>query len=247
MLDLAERISRDSPCPTILDLRGTPSHRWHSAQAGVDCTIEHSEPCTAKPRLPQSSSETDALRCIVLIRLHDESGLRQLHAAYSTQVFACAMRIVGRKELADEIVSTSFMQVWTNAASYDERRGPVVAWLLLIVRSRAIDAVRHAKLLWSRELSVDEDDDSCAELAGAAIDEPPAHLERLTSERRLHRALLRLSPMQRQVLSLTTLDGLSQDEASRHLDLPLGTVKSHARRGLAALRARCEAIGLTAS
>ncbi len=247
MLDLAERISRDSPCPTILELGDMPSHRRHPVQDRVDCTIAQSRPCTARPGLLQASSESDTLRWIALIQLNDESGLRQLHAAYSTQVFACAMRIVRRKEVADEIVSTSFMQVWTNAASYDERRGPVVAWLLLIARSRAIDAMRHAKLLGSRELSLDEDDDSCAELAGAAIDEPPAHLERLTSERRLHRALLRLSPMQRQVLSLTTLDGLSQDEASRHLDLPLGTVKSHARRGLAALRARCEAIGLTAS
>lgn len=204
--------------------------------------------CAAVSRLesarPDSKFELDARRWIALIQARDEAGLRSLHAALGRRVLSCALRIVRCDEMAHEIVSTTFMQVWNNAAHYEAQRGTAVAWVLLIARTRALDALRHANVRKQYEVR-SEDEESSAQFDTEALLDPLAHLERRRRRLRLQRAMSRLSPIQRQVLSLTTLEGLSQDEASRHLNLPLGTIKSHTRRGLAALKRRCEATGLS--
>lgn len=210
---------------------------------------EYQEPDTPAPPL-QGLAFTDSLlnsearRWIAQVQAGDQRGLNQLHIAFSRKVFASAMSIVRREEIADEVVSSCFMQVWKGAARYDPARGPVVAWLMRIAKSRSCDALRRANVAWHREVGA-QDSDPLSTYSPEFESEPGARLERKVRGRRVQRALLRLSPMQRQVLSLTTLDGMSQDEASQHLQLPLGTVKSHARRGLAALRHRCDSIGLS--
>lgn len=217
----------------------------HHREEVTDGYLEQHRPAPTPQEAPlsQSSLESDAKRWIALIQCGDQRGLNQLHTAFRRTVFVSAMFIVRREEMAHEVVSSCFMQVWKNAARYDPARGTVVAWLMLIAKSRSFDALRRANVVWHRELSP-QDGDPLLRHEAEVESEPSAHLARKVRCRRLQRALLRLSPMQRQVLSLTTLDGLSQDEASRHLQLPLGTVKSHARRGLLALRHRCDSIGL---
>ncbi len=195
--------------------------------------------------VPGPPADREARHWLVLIQAQDESALRRLHGAYQQLVYGCALGIVRREEVAHEIVSTSFMQVWKSAASYDPVLGSVVAWLLLITRSRSLDALRHINLLRRREVSFHEEEEATQRLPLDRVLEPLSLLERRQRQRGLQQAFLRLSPMQRQVVMLTTLEGLSHDDASRHLDVPLGTLKSHARRGLAALRQRCDATGLT--
>ena len=181
---------------------------------------------------------------MILIQARQESGLRQLYSNCQRRVFACAVGIVRREDIANEIVSTTFMQVWTSASSFDLRRGSVLAWLMLIARSRSLDALRRLKVLRQHEVSSDEEEAfETAEEEVAPL--PLLHLERLSRHRRLQRAMSRLPSIQRQVVCLTSIDGLSHDEVSRHLDLPLGTVKSHAKRALASLRLRFEAGGLS--
>jgi RNA polymerase sigma-70 factor (ECF subfamily) len=192
-----------------------------------------------------STLEARARHWMRLIQARDESGLRQLYSNCRRRVFLCALGIVRRDDLASEIVSTSFMQVWTNAASFDPQRGNFLAWLTLIARSRSFDALR--RLNTQRQHEVSSDDEEPFDVPdGEAASLPLLHLERLSRQRRLRRAMSRLSSIQRQVVCLTSIDGLSHDEVSRHLNLPLGTVKSHAKRALAALRQRCEASGLHA-
>lgn len=217
---------------------GPDADAWDDEPVAV---VHDGEPPSRSPETPQ---ESEARRCLGVIQRRDEKGLRDLHGAFRHRAFVCALAIVRRDEMAHEIVSTSFMQVWTTAHRYDPGRGSALGWLTMIVRSRALDALRSARLVWQREIGSQGDDDLHAHAAEDALG-PLAQLERQNRGRRVQRALLRLSPMQRQVLTLTTLDGLSHDEVSRHLELPLGTLKSHARRGLVAMRARCVAIGLS--
>lgn len=250
MLDIATCLPHRTPPASGLDdcaWDDEPVPRVHDGEPpAVPRAETRPLPAKAPPASlsPEPSLEADARRCIRLIQRRDEKGLRQLHDAWRHRAFACALAIVRRDEMAHEIVSTSFMQVWTTSDRYDPERGSALGWLTLIVRSRAFDALRSAKLIWQREVSSDGDDALHGHAAEVALG-PLAVLERQHRERRVQRALLRLSPMQRQVLTLTTLDGLSHDEASRHLEMPLGTLKSHARRGLLAMRVRCVAIGLS--
>lgn len=216
-----------------------------------EAVLDHVEQLDVQPRFDPAFLNSTAghapvdpkeLGWMLLIQCRDESGLRRLHVEFESRMHRCALATVHREEIACEVVSASFLQVWTNAADYDVARGSVAAWLMLITRSRSFDALRHARVISRREVCLDDEDGAWEhEVAADAAAEPHTHLEQQRRRRRLDRALMKLSPMQRQVVSLTTMDGHSHDEASRYLGLPLGTVKSHAKRGLAALRHRLNA------
>ena len=176
----------------------------------------------------------DPLAAIMMrICASDESALSDLHAACSARLRAWALGIAMRPEIADEAVSASFMQVWHRAAEFDASRATVAAWLHAIVRSRMIDLMRRARR--HAKGRCDADDHELEALADVSPS-PSNRLESAQSSKTLRRAMATLSPMQRQVLSLTFLEGLTQQETADQMGLPLGTVKSHSKRGLDVLR-----------
>ena len=170
---------------------------------------------------------------MVRIRRREEAALTALHGACAQRVFACAMGVLRLPELADEVVSVCFMQAWRDAAEFDECRSGVITWLNTIARSRAIDLLRRNSSRAQHESPMGEDD-LPANLDPSA--DPSAALGLRQLKRRVLTALVGLSPVQRQVLTLAFLGGLSHEEVAAHLVLPVGTVKSHARRGMAELR-----------
>ena len=124
------------------------------------------------------------------------------------------------------------MQVWRTAASYDTSRGSVNAWLITVARSRAIDWVRSSKARFDQHKQNLEDG---PELTDAKAT-PEA--EALNRDRAavVKRALAELPVEQRQLIELAYFSGFSQSEMAERLSLPLGTVKSRVRMGMARLR-----------
>lgn len=162
---------------------------------------------------------------------HDERALAALYDASFARVFGLVRRIVRRPALAEEVVEDTYFQVWRQAARFDPARGSALAWLLGMARSRAIDALR-------REARFQHDPLDEHDAHAAAGDEAPAD-ELLDLARRhaeLHRALMRLGPNTRQLVSLAFFRGLSHEEIATQTRLPLGTVKSTIRRALLTLR-----------
>ncbi len=162
---------------------------------------------------------------------HDETALANLYDLTVSRVYGVAIRIVRSPELAEEVVSDVFLQVWRAAASYDMARGKVLAWLLIITRSRALDLLRRQDEAISHPEPYD------------LVDEPfddgnnPLNLLVATqANRQLNSALENLSPLQRQLLSLAFFRGLSHSEIAEHTGIPLGSVKTHIRRSLSTLR-----------
>mgnify|MGYP001157458549 CR=1 FL=1 len=147
------------------------------------------------------------------------------------RVYAVALRIMRHADLAEEVVSDVYMQVWRDAHRYDASRGRVLAWLLIISRSRALDLLRRQDEAFSHpdphELVAEPDSgQKTAQDLLQASQEGSA----------LHAAMATLTPLQRQLLSLAFFRGLSHSEIVAHCGLPLGTVKTHIRRALGALR-----------
>ena len=213
----------------------------------VDAALSIARWMTPAPALAAAIAHDVAdplARSVDRMRRGDESGLADLYAACRARIFQSARAIVRRDEIAHEVVSVTFMQAWNEAARFDAQRGTVMAWLTRIARTRAFDALRRVQVVSRHEDGERDDERELA--AGSGSCDPLSHSERSCRNARLRRALSRLSPMQRQVLSLTVLSGLSQDEASIHLGVPLGTVKSHARRGLASMRVHCLRLGIEA-
>jgi RNA polymerase sigma factor (sigma-70 family) len=178
--------------------------------------------------------EVDSVPLIALLEgvaRHEAHALAQLYDATVGRIYGACLRIARKPEAAEEIVGDVYLQVWKNAASYSAERGHPLAWLMVIARSRALDHLRRADPAESHA-----EPESLADYALAEGD-PHNLLEATRSNAALHRALAGLAPIQRQLLALAFFQGMTHSEIAAHARLPLGTVKTHLRRALTALRA----------
>jgi RNA polymerase sigma-70 factor (ECF subfamily) len=161
----------------------------------------------------------------------DEIALGHFYDATCNWVYGVALRIAQNAALAEEIVSDVYMQSWRDADKYDSERGRVLAWLLVITRSRALDTLRRRDEAFSHpdpHQLVDESLDT--------INCPQDLLELTQTNRLLQQAIARLSPIQRQVLTLSFFRGMSHSEIATLSGLALGSVKTHVRKAISVLR-----------
>lgn len=208
----------------------------------LDDSADTFEPARASGVLAAQADEAQLRTWIASIVRQDRAGeaaLAALYGACSARVFSLAMRFTRHAPTAEEVTEDVFWQVWRQAPRFDAARGNAVAWLLTITRSRALDAVRAR----ARDI-VEAVDDEALEHAQAAhdgagerSDDPGDLLQAVRASSRLHAALRALEPLPRQLVSLAFFRGLTHEEIAEQVSLPLGTVKSHIRRALAALRA----------
>jgi RNA polymerase sigma-70 factor (ECF subfamily) len=151
---------------------------------------------------------------------------RHAGAAYSL-----ALRMCGRRALAEDIVQDAFLSLWRSGTSYDRARGSVRSWVLSAVHNRAVDALRRAGSKAGRDVH----DDGIAERLPAP-EATDAEVVRREEARQVRRALDGLPPDQRQVIELAYFGGLSHSQIAEMLELPPGTVKGRMRLGLTKMR-----------
>ncbi|MEO5702539.1 MAG: sigma-70 family RNA polymerase sigma factor [Gammaproteobacteria bacterium] len=174
----------------------------------------------------------DNFRAMITSIAHkNEAALGTFYDTTIARVYAVALRITKRAEAAEEVASDVYLQVWQQGERFDTSRGSVMAWLLTICRSRALDYLRRRDKAESHpepetlrpDLQIDEND--------------PQDLL-LTTERSstVYAALESLAPNQRQLIALAFFKGQSHQEISDYTGMPLGTVKSHLRKALSVLR-----------
>jgi RNA polymerase sigma-70 factor (ECF subfamily) len=163
----------------------------------------------------------------------DRGALARLYEAASPQLFGLALRMVRRRDLAEEIVQETFLAVWRHAGSFDEGRGTAMAWLAAILRNGAIDLLRRR----GREVPLDPD-------AAAAVPDPePGPLDRAAESeaaRALRACLEELEAGPRRSILLAYYDGLTYEETALRVGAPIGTVKSWIRRSLLRLKSCLE-------
>ena len=185
-------------------------------------------------------TDTDAVLVALIDNMAaaDEAALKQLYGLTSAKLYGVALRVLGKAEWAEDVLQESFLYIWRSAPFYRASRSPPMAWMSLIVKSRAIDFQRH--------LTVDKQhlmNEMTDELAQQLASDTPSALDlqhASQAARALHGCLSALEHPQREVVSLAYLKELSHGELAQQLQLPLGTVKSWIRRSLDQLR-RCMA------
>jgi RNA polymerase sigma-70 factor (ECF subfamily) len=158
----------------------------------------------------------------------DQFALRAIYERERRWLMATVLRLVRRRELAEEILHDAFLQIWNKAATYNPALGSARGWIYTVVRHRALNALR------SQNASPERDDEHFEEL----IDAHAAwHADDQSAEQRaLAQCLERLEEQRRQAVLLAFVDGYSHEQVAAQLGSPLGTVKSWIRRGLVALR-----------
>ena len=179
--------------------------------------------------------EAELVALVGRLRFGDAEALGRLYDLSLGRVYAVALRVLRDPADAEEVVSDVFLQVWEQAAAYCPERGSVLAWLQTLAWSRAVDRLR--RLRRHRAVEPLHPDATVAAYASGEGDPGEVMLASFGNARRVREAFAALTPAQRQVLSLAYGDELSHPEIAERTGLPLGTVKSHARRGMAALRA----------
>ncbi|MYM69524.1 sigma-70 family RNA polymerase sigma factor [Pseudoduganella sp. FT55W] len=165
----------------------------------------------------------------------DASAFRSLYDATSAKLFGFALRILVKRELAEEVLQESFVAIWHNAASYQSHLAAPMTWMTTIVRNKAFDVLRRTDD--AAEIDGDQFD---AEVMNALHDPAATPIEALTMSRdakALAYCMSALEGLHRQVLGLAFFHDLSHSEVAQQMALPIGTVKTWIRRSLERLKA----------
>jgi RNA polymerase sigma-70 factor (ECF subfamily) len=178
-------------------------------------------PNTAEP----SPLDRD-VRLIKAAARGDQTALAELYDLYAPILIALAQRILGNRREAEDLLHDVFIEAWRRSKDYDATRGTVRAWLVMRMRSRALDRVRAAgrsKVVLHEEGALPDRE---------APDDPSLGPDQV----RIRRAVATLPDEQRVVLELGYFHGLTSSEIAVEIDVPIGTVKSRVARALRALR-----------
>jgi RNA polymerase sigma factor (sigma-70 family) len=183
---------------------------------------------------PLRADRDDLVYLVGEISRGNERALEQLYDATVGKLYALAFAILRHMEDAEEVVCATYAHAWANSSSYNPARGSVLAWLLMMCRSRAIDRARQLRAMRSIVDLSSLSDMQCE-------DTRPDDLLALVQQRsRICSALEKLSPERRRLVALAFFAGMSHSEMAEATHIPLGTVKSHMRRALRELREELE-------
>ncbi len=163
----------------------------------------------------------------------DERALRQAYDRWGGLVHAFCVRSLASRADAEEATAQVFVNAWRGRGGFDAGRGSLAGWLLGIARRAVADQYRAAE----REQAV------LAALEQAQPPEPEPTPDELVDRLLVTDAMAQLRPEQRRAVGLAFYDGLTHEQVASAMGLPLGTAKTHIRRGLAVLRRRLEVDG----
>lgn len=159
------------------------------------------------------------------VAAQEREAFEELYHRFARPVLGLALRRLGDRGRAEDSVQEVFAAVWRSAASYDHKRGPGGAWLYTIARNAIVDAQRR------RPAPTMADPPEVVSTSPT----PDEEAEASWNAWRVHRALETLPEHERAVIDLAYFSGLSQSEIAGFLQVPLGTVKTRTRSGLARL------------
>ncbi len=159
----------------------------------------------------------------------DKAAFERIYGATRAKLYGVLLRILGRPELAEEVMQETYLKVWKMADKFDPALASPITWMVAMARNRAIDIVRKRG-----EVSIEEEPD-----AQNAVADTPAPLARreMTEElKRLLACLGKLDPEKQRIVLLAYYSGWSREQLATKLDIPVNTIKTWLRRSLLEIR-----------
>ena len=160
------------------------------------------------------------------LRNEREDVIATLYDSYSDALYGVIFRIVKQEELAAEILQNTFVKIWQNGKSYDPKKGRLFTWMMRIARNLSLNAIdtKHFKI----QKEIQSVDNSVYDIGGA--EDRGVHL----TDIKIH--VENLDAKYSEVIDLVFFQGYTHQDASDHLDIPLGTIKSRIKIALRDLR-----------
>lgn len=162
---------------------------------------------------------------VQLLKAGDKKALTLLYDNYSNSLFGVAYKITNDEALAKDALQESFIKIWKNSSKYDPSKAKLFTWLYRITRNTAIDKLRSFNNRNSKEVQIDNS--NVYNVATSSINQDVIDLKEHVAK---------LDQKYKIVLNALFFEGMTQQEASDELDIPLGTVKSRLKIALRELR-----------
>jgi len=162
----------------------------------------------------------------------DQQAFAELYNAAAPKLYAVALRILKQEGPAQECLQDGLVRIWERAADYRAERGAPMTWMGTIVRRRALDMIRRS----NREHVGTGSEDVTRWLDTRAAADPGEEPADPVARDRLLACMAGLRPEQQQVLRWAYFEGLTHPEMAERSQVPLGTVKTWIRRGIARLK-----------
>ena len=163
---------------------------------------------------------------VLLLKQRNESAFSYLYDKYSGALYSVIISIVPDRELSNDILQEVFVKIWRQIETYDVTKGRLFTWMLNIARNASIDAIRSKNFhqrQQNRELT-------------EQIHETGGSTQTNTDKIGLRKIVYKLKEEYRVLVELSYFEGFTQDEISKMLNIPLGTVKTRLRTALIQLK-----------
>ncbi|WP_431137330.1 RNA polymerase sigma factor [Psychroserpens mesophilus] len=162
---------------------------------------------------------------IQLLEKGDRKAIGLLYENYSDSLYGVILKVTINEEIAQDALQETFVKVWKNAKKYDPKKAKLFTWLYRIAKNTAIDKLRSFNNRFEKEVQIDKSNVYIL---------PTANLNQDVLDLKEHVA--RLDEKYQIVLKALFFEGMTQQEASDELDIPLGTIKSRLKIGLRELK-----------
>ena len=162
---------------------------------------------------------------VELLKEGDKRAIPLIYENYSSALFGVIIKVTQNEALAEDALQESLIKVWKNAKKYDASKAKLFTWLYRIARNTAIDKLRSYNNKFEKEIQIT--DSNVYKLPTLGINQDALDLKKHVGT---------LDNKYQIVLQALFFEGMTQQEASEELDIPLGTVKSRLKIGLRELR-----------
>ena len=163
-----------------------------------------------------------------LLKAADQQAFSVLYDNYSKALFGVVKKVISEEEVAEDVLQDVFVKIWNNRLMYDASKGRLFTWMLNIARNASIDYLRSKQNKFDEKIHRGEK--SVYELnKTSSIETSVDHIG-------LKKVVSKLKEDHRVLIDLVYFEGYTQEEISKKLDIPLGTVKTRVRAALITLR-----------
>jgi len=165
---------------------------------------------------------------VLQLQSRNQQAFAYLYDNYAAALNGVIYRLVEDKELAEDILQEAFLKIWNNFSNYDSNKGRLFTWMLNLTRNLTIDTLRSKG--YKKQNKISSDENSVSNYADSnAVTEKFDALG-------IRKQLSNLKPEQRSIIDMAYFNGYTQEEISKEMGIPLGTVKTRMRSAILELR-----------